>query len=58
MQHTESDYVDIGYRLEKARSEAQSRSLAAQVRRMLESERVEDQPEARRLIESGRQEAR
>lgn len=60
MRHSEHAYVDIGYRFEKAcrMSVSWTRSLAAEIRRMLESEALDDQREARRLIESGRQEAR
>lgn len=60
MIHSEYKYIDLGYRFEKAdsRSPAWARSLAADIRRLIESERVEDRAEARRLVEQGRMEAR
>ena len=55
MNHTEADYITAGYRYEVAK---QSLAEAQRIRHMLESETPEDQTEARRLIEQGRQEAR
>lgn len=52
MKHTEHEYVDAGYRMERG-----NLSMST-VRHMLESERIDDREEARRLIERGRQEAR
>lgn len=52
MKHTEHEYIDAGYRMERG-----TLSMST-VRHMLESERVEDRAEARYLIERGRQEAR
>jgi len=56
MKHTEHEYIDAGYRMERG-----TLSMST-VRHMLESERIEDRAEARaearRLIERGRQEAR
>lgn len=52
MNHTEAEYINAGYRYEKNSLPAES------IRRMIESERVEDRAEARRLIEVGRREAR
>lgn len=52
MKHTEHEYIDAGYRMERGTLSMSS------VRHMLESERIEDREEARRLIERGRQEAR
>lgn len=51
MKHTEHEYIDAGYRMERG-----TLSMST-VRHMLESERIEDRAEARRLIERGRQEA-
>ena len=60
MIHSEHKYIDLGYRFEKAdsMSPALARSIAADIRRYIESERVEDRAEARRLVEQGRKEAR
>lgn len=52
MNHTEAEYINAGYRYERGRIQADT------LRRMIESERVEDRAEARRLIEVGRAEAR
>lgn len=52
MQHTEADYITAGYRFERGQTPAET------LRRMIESEHIEDRAEARRLIEQGRQEAR
>lgn len=59
MKHTEHAYIDVGYRFEKAcrMSVSWARCLAADIRRMIESESLDDQVEARRLIERGRKEA-
>lgn len=60
MKHTEHQYIDLGYRFEKASAMSPSwaMSLASQIRHLLESERIPDRTEARFLIERGRQEAR
>jgi hypothetical protein len=52
MKHSESDYVNAGYRYEKGKTPAET------LRHMLEAETLEDRAEARRLIEQGRAEAR
>ena len=52
MQHTEANYITAGYRFERGQTPAET------LRRMIESEHIEDRAEARRLIEQGRQEAR
>ena len=52
MKYTESDYINAGHAYEKGRESIHI------IRNMIESERPEDRPEARRLIEQGRQEAR
>lgn len=58
MRHTESDYVRAGFKFERAKSPPASMAHAYTIRAMLASESPEDQTEARRLIEQGRQEAR
>ena len=52
MQHTESEYITVGYRYERGKTPAET------LRQMIESEHIEDRAEARRLIEQGRREAR
>ena len=58
MKHSEHQYLDLGYRFERAGSPASTRSVAAEIRALLESETIEDRTEARHLVERGRQEAR
>ena len=57
MKHSEHDYIEAGYRYEKADGQA-ARAVAARIRAMLDSETIDDQADARTLIERGRQEAR
>ena len=52
MKHTEHDYIQAGHDFERGRKAAET------LRQMIESEHVTDKPEARRLIEQGRAEAR
>lgn len=52
MMHTEAEYINAGHRYERGATPAET------LRRMIESERIEDRAEARRLIEQGRAEAR
>ena len=52
MQHTEHAYINAGYRYERGSIQADK------LRSMIESERIEDRAEARRLIALGRAEAR
>jgi hypothetical protein len=55
MNYTTADYVTAGYNYEKA---ATSTAQAQIIRRMLESEQIDERAEARYLIEQGREEAR
>jgi len=52
MKHPENDYIKAGYRFERGQVPAQT------LRTMLESETIDDRTEGRRLIETGRAEAR
>jgi hypothetical protein len=58
MKHTEHTYIDLGYRYEAAKSVQAGTAIARTIRGLLESERIEDRAEARRLVDRGRQEAR
>ena len=58
MNHTEADYVNTGFKFEKAQSTDKARALANKLRAMLSSEKPHDQTEALKLIEQGRKEAR
>lgn len=57
MKHTEADYIRAGYQYERATPQ-RAAGIAENIRHMLESEHHTDKPEARRLIEQGRAEAR
>ena len=52
MKHPENDYIKAGYKFERGQLPAQT------LRAMLESETIDDRTEGRRLIETGRAEAR
>lgn len=58
MKHTENDYIQAGYKYERASSPNAAIAEAQRMRNMLESETIEDQAEARRLINQGIEEAR
>ena len=58
MRHTEREYIDLGYRYERAKSPASGQAAAQAIRTLLEHEEIEDRAEARHLVERGRQEAR
>lgn len=58
MIHTEHDYMQAGYKYERANTANAAIVQAQRIRLMLESEHPTDQTEARRLIDQGRQEAR
>ena len=57
MHYTEADYIRAGYRYEMAEPQ-RAAGVAERIRAMLKSEHLNDKPEARRLIEQGRTEAR
>lgn len=52
MKHTEAEYITAGFRFEAGKIAAQT------IRAMLDAEHPRDRPEARRLIDQGRDEAR
>lgn len=58
MKNTEHAYIQAGYKYERATTPNKGQAAAQVIRAMLESEHVTDKPEARRLIEQGRAEAR
>jgi len=58
MKHAEAQYINLGYRYEKATSHEAGQAAAQAIRTLLESETIEDRTEARYLVERGRQEAR
>ena len=58
MKHSEGDYVNAGYRIERAKTPQAYTAETQRVRVMLEAETIEDQAEARRLIARGQKESR
>jgi len=58
MNHSEHDFINIGYRYERSKITHVARSIAYRIHKMLLGESISDQSEARRLIERGRSEAR
>jgi ferritin-like protein len=58
MKHAQADYINAGYKYEKAKSPEAGQAAAQAIRTLMESERIEDRADARYLVERGRQEAR
>jgi hypothetical protein len=58
MKHAQADYINAGYRYEKATSADKARAVAEGIRNMLQAEHITDQADARYFVERGRQEAR
>lgn len=58
MKHAQADYINVGYRYEKATSADKARAVAETIRHMIQGEHVDDQTDARYFVERGRQEAR
>ena len=58
MNYTEHEYIQAGYMYERAQTTDAMRARAEMLRFMIESETLEDQQQARYLIERGREDAR
>jgi len=58
MKHAQADYINAGYRYEKANSADKARAVAEGIRKMLQEEAIVDHVDARYCVERGRQEAR
>jgi hypothetical protein len=58
MKHAQADYINEGYKYEKANSADRARAVAESIRKMLQEEHIEDHADARYFVERGRQEAR
>jgi hypothetical protein len=58
MKHAQADYINAGYKYEKASNADKARAVAESIRKMLEQENINDQSDARYLVDRGRQEAR
>jgi hypothetical protein len=58
MKHAQADYINAGYKYEKASNADKARAVAEGIRKMLQEEHITDQTDARYLVERGRKEAR
>jgi len=58
MKHAQADYINLGYKYETAKTAERARAVAESIRHMLQSEHINDQPDARYFVERGRKEAR
>jgi hypothetical protein len=58
MKHAQADYINAGYRYEKANNADKARAVAEGIRRMLQDEHIDEQSDARYFVERGRKEAR
>lgn len=58
MKHAQADYINAGYKYEKASSADKARAVAEGIRKMLQEEHITDQVDARYFVERGRKEAR
>jgi len=58
MKHAQADYINAGYRYEKATNADKARAVAEGIRKMLQEEHIADQSDARYFVERGRKEAR
>ena len=55
---TDAQYMDLGYRYEKAKTAGAAQAVTQAIRKALEAEKIEDRAEARYFVDRGRQEAR
>jgi len=58
MKHAQADYINAGYKYEKASNADKARAVAESIRKMLNDEHINEQADARYFVERGRQEAR
>jgi len=58
MKHAQADYINAGYKYERATSADKARAVAEGIRKMLEEEDINDHADARYFVERGRKEAR
>jgi hypothetical protein len=58
MKHAQADYINAGYRYEKANNADKARAVAEGIRKMLQEEQIDEQADARYFVERGRKEAR
>ena len=58
MKYAQADYINAGYKYEKANSADKARAVAETIRHMIQSEHIDEQQDARYFVERGRTEAR
>jgi len=58
MKYPEAAYINAGHAYERAKTPAATQARAQAIRTMLEAEKIDDRAEARKLVDTGRQEAR
>lgn len=58
MKYPEAAYINAGHAYERAKTPQATQARAETIRAMLEAETIDDRTEARRLVDTGRQEAR
>ena len=58
MKYAQADYINAGYKYEKANSADKARAVAEGIRKMLQEENINDHTDARYFVERGRKEAR
>ena len=58
MKNSQADYINAGYKYEKATSHDKARAVTKDIRRMLEQEASVDHADVRYFVERGRLEAR
>jgi hypothetical protein len=58
MKHAQADYINAGFKYEKASNADKARAAAESIRKMLQEEDITDQIDARYFVECGRKEAR
>lgn len=58
MKYPEAAYINAGHKYEAARTPEAAQAAAGSIRAMIEAEKIDDRAEARRLVDTGRQEAR
>ena len=58
MKYPEAAYINAGHAYERAKTPAAVQARAQTIRAMLEAETIDDRTEARRLVDTGREEAR
>jgi hypothetical protein len=58
MKYPEAAYINAGHAYERAKTPQATQARAETIRAMLEAEKIDDRADARRLVDTGRAEAR